>query len=360
MRPLTTQYVHRRVHEESNRNSPGGVTHDRAPAPPRRARPCRSPVHCSAAQSAQAQEPLRIGVITFLSGPAAGPFGVPAKNASDLLAEALNKGGAVPGYEKKGFGGRPIELVYVDEAGGPTKVVTEYRNLVERQNVDMVIGVISSRRLPGGGAGGRGTEEVHRPVRLRHQPHLRGSQLQVRVPHHHHGDAGERGGGALHRGELPQSEDLLRHQPELRVGPGRLVRLHRGDEDPQAAGADRHQRDAQAGRRPVRHRDLRPARQRRRDHPELAVGRRSRGLHPAGRAARPAGEDAQHHDHRRDRDRAPGQGAARRHDPRRARPQRPVRAAHDAEQVVRQGLQGQVRHRRRCTPPTTWPPRSSA
>jgi branched-chain amino acid transport system substrate-binding protein len=91
-----------------------------------------------------AEEPLRIGVITFLSGPAAGPFGVPAKNAADLIAEAFNKGGQVPGYDKKGFGGRPIELVYVDEAGGPTKVVTEYRNLVTRQNVDMVIGVISS------------------------------------------------------------------------------------------------------------------------------------------------------------------------------------------------------------------------
>ena len=77
-------------------------------------------------------------------GGAAGPFGVPAKNSSDLVADALNAGGQAPGYEKKGFGGRPIELVYVDEAGGPTKVVTEYRNLVERQNVDMVIGVISS------------------------------------------------------------------------------------------------------------------------------------------------------------------------------------------------------------------------
>ena len=94
--------------------------------------------------AARAEEPLRIGVITFLSGPASGPFGVPAKNASDLLEEALNKGGVAPGYEKKGFGGRPIELVYVDEAGGPTKVVTEYRTLVDRQNVDMVIGVISS------------------------------------------------------------------------------------------------------------------------------------------------------------------------------------------------------------------------
>ena len=97
-----------------------------------------------AAHTLAAEEPLRIGVITFLSGPAAGPFGVPAKNASELVAEALNKGGVVPGYEKRGFGGRPIELIYVDEAGGPTKVVTEYRNLVERQNVDMVIGVISS------------------------------------------------------------------------------------------------------------------------------------------------------------------------------------------------------------------------
>jgi len=97
-----------------------------------------------AAGAALAQEPLRIGVITFLSGPAAGPFGVPAKNAADLLAETLNLGGQAPGYSQKGFGGHPIELVYVDEAGGPTKVVTEYRNLVDRQNVDLVIGVISS------------------------------------------------------------------------------------------------------------------------------------------------------------------------------------------------------------------------
>ena len=35
-----------------------------------------------AAHPAAAEEPLRIGVITFLSGPAAGPFGVPAKNAT--------------------------------------------------------------------------------------------------------------------------------------------------------------------------------------------------------------------------------------------------------------------------------------
>jgi branched-chain amino acid transport system substrate-binding protein len=96
----------------------------------------------AASPAAVAQEPLKVGVITFLSGPAAGPFGVPAKNASDLLAEMFNRGGMVPGYEKKGFAGRPLELTYVDEAGGPTKVVTEFRNLAAR--VDIVIGVISS------------------------------------------------------------------------------------------------------------------------------------------------------------------------------------------------------------------------
>jgi branched-chain amino acid transport system substrate-binding protein len=93
---------------------------------------------------AHGQDKIRVGVITFLSGPAAGPFGVPAKNASDVVVDALNKGGLVPGYATKGFGGKELELVYVDEAGGPTKVVTEYRNLVSRQNVDLVIGVISS------------------------------------------------------------------------------------------------------------------------------------------------------------------------------------------------------------------------
>jgi len=86
----------------------------------------------------------RIGVVTFLSGAAAGPFGVPARNGAEVLAEALNAG-KVPGpYGQKGMGGRPVELVFIDEAGGTTKQVSEYRDLVERQNVDAVIGYISS------------------------------------------------------------------------------------------------------------------------------------------------------------------------------------------------------------------------
>jgi branched-chain amino acid transport system substrate-binding protein len=91
------------------------------------------------------EKPIKIGIVTFLSGGAAGPFGVPARNGAEVLVETLNMGGKVPApYATKGFGGSPIELVFIDEAGGVTKQVTEFRNLVQRQNVDLVIGYISS------------------------------------------------------------------------------------------------------------------------------------------------------------------------------------------------------------------------
>lgn len=93
---------------------------------------------------ALADDAIKIGIVTFLSGPGAGPFGVPARSSAEMMVEAIN-GGKVPGvYSKKGFGGTPIEIVIIDEAGGTTKQVEEYRNLVQRQKVDMVIGYISS------------------------------------------------------------------------------------------------------------------------------------------------------------------------------------------------------------------------
>ena len=89
-------------------------------------------------------KPIRIGLVTFLSGPAAGPFGVPAKVAAEAIVDSLNAGKAPAPYNTRGFGATPLELTIVDEAGGATKQVTELRNLVERQNVDFVIGYISS------------------------------------------------------------------------------------------------------------------------------------------------------------------------------------------------------------------------
>lgn len=85
----------------------------------------------------------RIGVVTFLSGAATGPFGVPAANGAKLLVEALNSGKVPAPYGKKGINGLEIEMVLLDENGGATKQTEEFRNLVQRQKVDAVIGYIS-------------------------------------------------------------------------------------------------------------------------------------------------------------------------------------------------------------------------
>lgn len=93
---------------------------------------------------AQDAPPVKVGVIAFLSGPAASPFGVPARNAAELVIELLNAGKAPAPYATKGFGGAQLQSVIIDEAGSTTTQVTEYRNLVQRHNVDVVIGYISS------------------------------------------------------------------------------------------------------------------------------------------------------------------------------------------------------------------------
>ena len=96
------------------------------------------------APAVQAQATFKLGIVTFLSGGAAGPFGIPSKNAADLVIEAVNAGSLPAPYNTKGIAGAKIDAVVIDEAGGTGKQVTEYRNLVQRQNVDAVIGYISS------------------------------------------------------------------------------------------------------------------------------------------------------------------------------------------------------------------------
>ena len=93
----------------------------------------------------KAEDSFKVGVVTFLSGGAAESFGVPAWNGGKLLIEMLNKGGVLPApYDKKGFGGMMIDAIPVDEAGGATKQVQEFRNLVQREKVDTVLGYVSS------------------------------------------------------------------------------------------------------------------------------------------------------------------------------------------------------------------------
>ncbi len=89
-------------------------------------------------------ETFKIGVITFLSGQAAESFGVPAWNGGKVLIDMANAGKLPAPYDKKGFGGMNVEVVLVDEAGGATKQVQEFRNLVQREQVDAVVGYVSS------------------------------------------------------------------------------------------------------------------------------------------------------------------------------------------------------------------------
>ena len=96
------------------------------------------------AAPASAQESFKLGIVTFLSGPGADSFGVPARNGATYVIDQLNKGSAPSPYEKVGFGGMKIEPVIIDENGGATKQVQELRNLYQRDNVDVVLGYIGS------------------------------------------------------------------------------------------------------------------------------------------------------------------------------------------------------------------------
>jgi branched-chain amino acid transport system substrate-binding protein len=96
------------------------------------------------AQQGTAPAPIKIGIVTFLTGPAAAPFGIPGRNAAEILVENLNAGKVPAPYNQVGFGGAKIEVKYVDEAGSTAQQVTEYRNLVQRDNVDVVLGYVSS------------------------------------------------------------------------------------------------------------------------------------------------------------------------------------------------------------------------
>ena len=106
------------------------------------------------AAPASAQETFKLGVVTFLSGPAADSFGVPARNGAQFVIDQLNKGAAPSPYEKVGFGGMKVEPVIIDENGGATKQVQELRNLYQRDNVDVCSAisaqatVLRSHRLP--------------------------------------------------------------------------------------------------------------------------------------------------------------------------------------------------------------------
>lgn len=78
---------------------------------------------------------LKIAITTFLSGPAS-VFGVPGKDAAEMIAEDINK--------KGGIGGVPVKLVFIDEGAGGEALVSNYRRVVQDEKVDATFASISS------------------------------------------------------------------------------------------------------------------------------------------------------------------------------------------------------------------------
>ncbi len=80
--------------------------------------------------------PIKIAAVSFLTGAAAAPFGIPGDNTFKMCADVINKEG--------GILGRKIELASKDEAGGVDAQVKLARKLILEDKVDVDLGYISS------------------------------------------------------------------------------------------------------------------------------------------------------------------------------------------------------------------------
>lgn len=96
----------------------------------------------SAGQSGAQDKSVKVGFVTFLSGGAAGPFGVPARNAAELMIQSINAGSVPAPYNTVGFAGATIDPIFVDENSKQKNA--DFQKLVQKDGVDMVVGYISS------------------------------------------------------------------------------------------------------------------------------------------------------------------------------------------------------------------------
>ena len=92
-------------------------------------------LYAGTAAAADKPETLTIGITGFLSGPAS-VFGEPARAASEILLDDLNRAGGIAGV--------PVTAIWVDEGAGGEHVLSEYRRLVQDVGVDAMFASISS------------------------------------------------------------------------------------------------------------------------------------------------------------------------------------------------------------------------
>ena len=96
----------------------------------------------TAPMAAQAADSVKVGVINFYSGGASGPFGIPAKNAAEVIIEGINSGSLPAPYNSAGIGGAQIEPIYLDE--NSKQKVADFKKLVQGDGAQIVVGYTSS------------------------------------------------------------------------------------------------------------------------------------------------------------------------------------------------------------------------
>ncbi len=90
---------------------------------------------CLAGSALAQNQPIRIGVVTPLSGTYAG-IGQQVKWGLDLAARQINAAG--------GVAGRPLELIYEDEEANPAVAVQKAEKLFQVNKVDFLTGTVNS------------------------------------------------------------------------------------------------------------------------------------------------------------------------------------------------------------------------
>src|SRR5216683_6335382 len=89
--------------------------------------------------AASAQKPIKVGFPMILSGPGA-LFGEPASKGAQMFVDEINaKGGVL---------GRKMELVIRDTKGQPDEAVRVARELILKDNVDFLVGTLTSAEGP--------------------------------------------------------------------------------------------------------------------------------------------------------------------------------------------------------------------
>lgn len=85
----------------------------------------------SGTDSGSADDPLRVGLLFSLTGPAA-PYGISERNGARVVLDQIN--------EEGGINGQKIEIFEADDKTDPTEAAQQARKLITQDKVDVIIG----------------------------------------------------------------------------------------------------------------------------------------------------------------------------------------------------------------------------